>query len=143
MSPLYVITPDGSVDQSFITYQGDINSVKASDYALVVLLLSPKGILLMYDWTGTPIRTRSVSDKGGAYGSRLSIYNNQIHILDGSSQSMMVYSFDIDLLKTVKSDHFSASDHTSFTQCGSDLLVVTSRHGKTFVVNHNAGQVLP
>ena len=44
------VSPDGSVDAGFITCQGKINSVKASDDALVVLLLSPKGILLTYDW---------------------------------------------------------------------------------------------
>ena len=88
------VSPDGSVDAGFITCQGNIKSVKASDDALVVLLQSPKGILLIYDWTGTPIHKLNVSDEGGGFGSKLSIYNNQIHTLNPSSQSIIVYSFD-------------------------------------------------
>ena len=136
------VNPGGSVDESFITCQGDINSVKASDDALVVLLLSPKGILLMYDWTGTPIRTWNVSDEGGNYGSRLSINNNHIHILNASCQRLMVYSFSVALLKAVKSHTFSTDGDVSFTHCGRECLVMTSSEKGVLTLNHQTGQVI-
>lgn len=137
------VFPDWSVDKSFITCSGYINSIKASKDTLFILVQSEPQQIQVYDMCGKLIRKWNISVNCGNNGSRLAIMHNQLYALDASTQNVLLYSFDGCLLKTIHCDLISTDDiRISFNGCGRTNLVVASSTGTVFTLNHQTGQVI-